>query len=242
MKFIVIACLGFIALLFACEKFSGGNIISEIETAEYIRNIDSQKMAKWLNSEDPAVRLRAVEALGGIQDSSQAVQLANRLSDADARVRYAAIFALGQLFSPEAEPYLTEALLTEADKENRLAIITALGKTSSNKNPDVLKDFVESSDPEYQQESAIACGVMAYRGYHPHQLAFSLGKLIKKQNNPGISWRGAYAVYRIGALRSFSDLTSGLRMNDPLTRFFALKGMDQLIFLMNAPQFKEFRA
>lgn len=241
MRLTIISCFMLALFLCSCEQFSGGNTFSEIEEAEYSRKIESKKMAEWLNSEDPEIRLRAVEMLGRIQDSSQVIQLANRLSDDDARVRYAAIFALGQLFAPEAEPYLTDALLKEADKENRLAIITALGKTSTNKNPDILKDFVESSDPEYQQESAIASGVMAYRGYHPHQLAFSLGKLMRNTGNPGISWRGAYAVYRIGALRSFNDLTQALRMNDPITRFFALKGMDQLIFLMNAPQFKQFR-
>ena len=241
MRFIIFSALVFAILTVSCDQFIGGDPVAELEQTEYTRKIDPNKMAEWLNHQAPSVRRKAVETLGRIQDSTRAAQLANRLSDSDAGVRYAAIFALGQLFSPQAEQYLIDALISEANKQNRLAIIEALGKSGTNKNPDVLKDFVDSSDPEYQKESAIACGILAYRGYHPHVLANSLGKLMNNKRDPDISWRGAYAVYRIGVLRSFNDLTAAMQQNDPLTRYFALKGMEQLVYLMDTPQFKEYR-
>ncbi len=241
MRFIIFSALVFAILTVSCDQFIGGDPVAELEQTEYTRKIDPNKMAEWLNHQAPSVRRKAVETLGRIQDSTRVAQLANRLSDSDASVRYAAIFALGQLFSPQAEQYLIDALISEANKQNRLAIIEALGKSGTNKNPDVLKDFVDSSDPEYQKESAIACGILAYRGYHPHVLANSLGKLMNNKRDPDISWRGAYAVYRIGVLRSFNDLTAAMQQNDPLTRYFALKGMEQLVYLMDTPQFKEYR-
>jgi peptidylprolyl isomerase len=242
MKYVVLTSVTLMFILLSCDKFGDSNVLTGLEKAEYTRKFDPQQMSRWLNDDDPAIRQRAVQTLGRIQDSTQAVQLANRLTDADFNVRYAAIFALGQLFSPQAEPYLANALLSEADKENRLAIIEALGKSGANRNPNLLKDFVESSDPEYQKESAIACGVLAYRGYHPHTLANSLGRLMNNKRDPDVAWRGAYAVYRIGALRSFNDLAEALTQNDPLTRYYALKGLDQMVFLMNAPQFNEVRS
>ena len=152
-------------LLSSCGDVDESLVLKELKQSEHTRRINSEKMIQWLNHKNPEIRLAAVKTLGIIQDTTQVVLLANRLTDDDPTVRSAAVFALGQLFSPIAESYLVEALKTEMDKDIRIKIIEALGKSGTNKNPRTLQDFIESGDHEYQRAAALACGMLAYRGY-----------------------------------------------------------------------------
>lgn len=241
MKYFALVFITLLLLITSCSDLDKSIAFQELEQAEYTRKVNDQKTVRWLNNGDADIRLKAVKTLGRIQDTSKVVLLANRLTDEDPRVRSEAVFALGQLFSPEAENYLIEALHTETDKEVRLKAIEALGKSGTNKNPDIFRSFIDGGDRDYQKAAAVACAMLAYRGYHPHQLAPDLSKLMASTRDPEVAWRCAYALYRIGSLGSFYDFAKALELDEPLAKYYGLKGISHVDLLINAPQFNEHR-
>ncbi len=232
----------FLLLLFllaiSCVQQDSREAQKTLTRLEYTRNADPGALAPWLNHRDPKIRQKAVQTLGKIQDEQQIALLANRLDDPDAAVRGAAIFALGQLFSAKAEPYLVEASQKETDKFNRLKLLEALGKSGTNKSANELNDFLGSNDPDFRKAAALSMGILAWRGFFPTEISPILGQMIADKD-PETAWHGAYALYRIGALRSFEDFSAGLATPHPLARFFVLKGLERMAFLINSPQFKK---
>ena len=57
------------------------------------------KLFSYLNSNNPLIRLRAVEVIGRIQDKNDATRLTRMLKDKDEHVVKEAVFALGQIGS-----------------------------------------------------------------------------------------------------------------------------------------------
>lgn len=85
----------------------------------------------YFNHEDPAYRLEAVQAFGSLQDRSASDRIEQiLLLDNEASVRSAAAFALGQMYSSEAEPVLLEALAKEKNPEVSFEVLQAYGKTT----------------------------------------------------------------------------------------------------------------
>jgi len=230
-----------LGLAVSCGNLDEDLTMQELRQAEYSRKADPQKFIRWFNHKNGNIRLKAVETLGKIQDTTQAVLLANRLTDEDPAVRAAAAFALGQLFSPVAENYLADALRVETDKSIRLKIIDAYGKTGSGKNLNPLRDFSDSGDKDYLKSFALAYGMLAYRGYPPLQLYSSMERLLLLTEDPELSWRLAYAVYRIRGLGTFEFLAKSLEKEDPRARYFALKGLVDIDALMKSPEFVPLR-
>lgn len=239
------SCLAFFLILLwlavSCGNLDEDVAMQELRQAEYSRKADPEKFIRWFNHKNGNIRLKAVETLGKIQDSTQAVLLANRLTDEDPAVRAAAAFALGQLFSPVAENYLADALRVETDKSIRLKIIDAYGKTGTAKNLNPLRDFSDSGDKDYLRSFALAYGMLAYRGYPPLQLYPSMERLLLLTDDPELSWRLAYAVYRIRGLGTFEFLAKSLEKEDPRARYFALKGLVDIDALMKSPEFVPLR-
>lgn len=241
MKIFLAFFLILIGLTVSCGKLDEDLAMQELRQAEYSRKADPEKFIRWFNHKNGNIRLKAVETLGKIQDTTQAVLLANRLTDEDPAVRAAAAFALGQLFSPVAENYLADALRVETDKSIRLKIIDAYGKTGSGKNLNPLRDFSDSGDKDYLKSFALAYGMLAYRGYPPLQLYSSMERLLLLTDDPELAWRLAYAVYRIRGLGTFEFLAKSLEKEDPRARYFALKGLVDIDALMKSPEFVPLR-
>lgn len=228
-------------ILFSCGNVDESLTLKELQQSEYTRRINPEKMIRWLNDKNPKIRLAAVKTLGIIQDTTEVVLLANRLTDENTDVRSAAVFALGQLFSPIAESYLVEALITEMDKNIRIKIIEALGKSGTNKNFRTLQDFIESMDPDYQKATALASGMLAYRGYPVFSLEISFGVLLQAVKDPEVLWSTVYALYRTGGLVTFDMFVNALDNPDPRVRYFALKGLINLEPLFKSEKFEEFK-
>ncbi len=241
MRYWLVLILLPIILTLSCNNFDKAVAFEELREAEYTRSLDDIKLITWLNHKNADIRLRAVKTLASLQDTSKAILLANRLTDEDPRVRAAAAFGLGQLFSTTAENYILDGLRNESNKEIRIKLIEALGKSGSNKNVFPLRDFIESSDQEYQKAAAVACGMLAYRRFPPRSLTPYLGERMMNAEGPEVVWRYAYALYRMSMLGSFDNFKDALSFEDPLVEYFTLKGLNSLVFLINSPQFQGFR-
>lgn len=86
-------------------------------------------LGEALGDASPAVRLAAVNSLGGLQDPAAIAALAKALKeDTDARVREAAAWALGEIDDNRAVPHLLTALASERVTKVREKIVEALAE------------------------------------------------------------------------------------------------------------------
>lgn len=216
-------------------------ILNEIKILEYQRDANPEKFIAWLNSKDDDIRTQALRSLGRIQDTSSISWVANRIGDKSAVVRKEAVFALGQFFNTKVEEVLKSAAPFEKDRTVRAAFIEALGKCGTRAIAPMMQDFIESSIPEYEKNSAIACGILSYRGYPPYDNSNSLGILLRSTKNPEVRWRCAYGLYRIGSPSEFMPVYKAMSAPDPLTRFFSLKSQLVYTALMKSPQFEAYK-
>ncbi len=224
-----------------CGKVEKQVILKELRQMEYSRHLDEEKITAWLNHPDPEVRLRTVEVIGRVQDKNYIIPLTNRLRDDTVqKIRIAAAFALGQMFSSEAEPYLIEQIKKERYPKVVLALIEALGKCGTNKSHPVLRRYLFRSAPTvFKYQAAIATGVLAYRGYPAYSNTDVLEILLQYDRADSARWSSAYALYRISAPTSLSALADALKDSASYTRFFALKGIRSILEMINHPDFRK---
>ncbi|RQW00261.1 MAG: hypothetical protein EH225_10540, partial [Calditrichaeota bacterium] len=209
-------------LLLTCNTGTQ-HTIQEIKNLEYQRTVNREYFIRWLNDNNAEVRAGAVKSLGRIQDTSTISWVANRLSDPEEAVRAEAAFAMGQFFSTIAENPLRDAIRLEESARVRSMLLEALGKCGTEKSFSIIRDYLNKTDSELQQEATIACGLMAYRGFPAYDLMSSLNQILKSSESPEISWRAAYAFYRIGSASAFKSLIDLLTHPDPITRYYTLK-------------------
>lgn len=229
-------------IIISCGKINEKIALDEIRKLEYTRNAHSQKLISYLNHKNPRIRLRAVEALGRIQDTSRAILLGNRLADESQSVRRSAAFALGQLFSPLAENHLFDAIRSEPSEDVRAKIVEALGKSGTERCFNLLKDYLESAKPSYREAATIACGILAYRGHPPFGNAFHLEVLLNAAQSSEVQWRAGYALYRLGNPSSFKTVYEVLnKAEDALLKHYVLRAINAMLKVMNSAQFQDFR-
>jgi HEAT repeat protein len=104
-----------------------------------IADLKDRRMADslytYFNHEDASYRREAVMAFGSIQRVEDIDKIGKLLlMDADAAVRKAAAFALGQLGDPASERILLGAVVKEKVPENVYEILQAYGKVTANWN------------------------------------------------------------------------------------------------------------
>ena len=239
--------LGLVVLLWMVAAYQGCGWLEErwtlekIERAEYTRDGGNPEFVRWLNHRKAAIRLKATAALGRIQDSARVVLLANRLADPDPAVREAAAFALGQLYSPVAEPALIEANRTERNQRVKRRIAEALGKVGTARSFPILADFLQSNVPAMEATAALACGIQAYRNVVPVPNIGRLSTLLLKSPHPKARWTSAYALFRIHNLSTTRVLFTSLRDSLPYVRYFALQGLGLMFGRLNTLDMERYR-
>jgi len=163
------------------------------------------KLLTWaLTANDPALRGRAMVALGRIQDVAAADTLMKGLTDPDPGARSEAVFAiglLGQSWSPVPEDVkakLTDALKTiEADEQDpniKLVILEALGRIAT---PGAVDRLIERLlvPGDVQARAALSIGIAARTGVAlPARTFNALAPLIKKESPPVARYGAAYAL------------------------------------------------
>ncbi len=230
-----------LVLLGGCTRLDRVEAERTLQYLEHHRRADPGGLKRWLTHRDPAIRLRAVETLGRIQEPAQKELLISRLSDPDPRVQDAAIFALGQLFSPAVEALLYEGLQQTTDPRRKFRFIEALGKCGTETAADGLMPYLSDADPRVRKAAAISLGQLAERKHFPRSISPALAEMLLCPEE-ALSWAGAYALFRLSALRTFNDLAGGLDTPHPLTRHFVLKGLERLFALLNSPDFAPYQS
>jgi cyclophilin family peptidyl-prolyl cis-trans isomerase/HEAT repeat protein len=217
------------------------DILNEIKFYEYSRDANSQKFIPWLNSNNKKIRIEAIESLGRIQDSSTISWVGNRLNDKDTEVKEKAAFSIGQFFNSKAEELLIETIANEQDINVKSKIIESLGKVGTERSFSILQDNLQSGIPELEKSSAIATGLLAYRGFPLYKNIMTINTLLKKQSNPDFTWCLAYSLFRIGSPSELKNTYDFIDVPDPLTRYFIIQTQIASITTIKSPRFYPYR-
>lgn len=110
-------------------QYTQGSIFEGLLAREIIPHLSGSVpyLVRTLETEDRAIRIRAIEALGWIGLPSIMKALLEELQNADRHVRRYAVEALGQIGSENALPVLTE-MLKDPNGDVREEAVKALGK------------------------------------------------------------------------------------------------------------------
>lgn len=165
---------------------------------------DGRLPTQALTANDPAVRKRALLALGRIQDPAGADTLVKGLTDPDPGARGEAAFAIGLLglswdpLADDVKSRLSDALLAadsdEADPNVKLALLEAMGRVATPALQDRLVERL-SGNPDVQARAALSLGVAAKNGgkLEPKALT-ALLPLVKKDVGTATRYGAAYAL------------------------------------------------
>ncbi|MEW6430119.1 MAG: peptidylprolyl isomerase [Myxococcota bacterium] len=165
---------------------------------------DGRLPTQALTANDPAVRKRALLALGRIQDPAGADTLVKGLTDPDPGARGEAAFAIGLMglswepLADDVKTKLSDALLAaesdEADATVKLAILEAMGRVVTPATQDRLVERL-SAGGDVQSRAALSLGVAAKNGGKLEAKALTaLLPLIKKEVGTATRYGAAYAL------------------------------------------------
>ncbi|MBI1796082.1 MAG: HEAT repeat domain-containing protein [Candidatus Eisenbacteria bacterium] len=187
-----------------------------IAIAEDQRRYDAD-LRRSLGDPAPAVRARAVLAVGRLQDSTSVRDVTPLLSDSVVEVRREAAFALGQIGHRSARAAL-EAKLKDGDGETVDLAIEALGKLGDKAATAEVAAFLRAASPRFRAEAAVALWRLAD--------STALPALLAAQADPDaeVRWRVLYALEKLHAPDQVV-LIAALHLGDPewLTRAYAAR-------------------
>ncbi len=210
-------------------------VMTEIAKFEALRKFEADRTSSWLSDSSESVQLRALVALGRLQDVRSISLLAQKLTDSREPIRMQAAFALGlvaQSWTPltDAERVtVTEPLLgalknDQSDAVRRM-VIEALSKTKSTACIKPLTERLTSKAGD-SAAAALALGVLAKNG-----TALDNGTLVKLdemlKNAPPVNLQLplVYALAQSKNPLNVESLRSSLTAADPDVRGLALKGL-----------------
>ncbi len=105
-----------------------------------------------LTSQDPVVRLTAVQTLPRFHDSALVPDLIPYVKDPDKNIRSAALFGLSE-YDAEALPYLHEALLESEDDELRISLLQIVEGVLEEQSIPVLLQLLEDDNEKIALKS-----------------------------------------------------------------------------------------
>jgi cyclophilin family peptidyl-prolyl cis-trans isomerase len=170
----------------------------------------------YLKSDNPLIRLRAVEVIGRIQDSQDAHYVIPLLNDPDPRVVREAVFALGQLGSVEAVPALVE-LNKKSTPEMQPLIAEALGKIGGEEAVTELTEMLHAFRGSVRGGAALALAKAA----DPAAVNALLVSI--HDGDTKVSWRAIYALEKADSKRVRESIAPFLESDDPMVRAYAAR-------------------
>jgi HEAT repeat protein/cyclophilin family peptidyl-prolyl cis-trans isomerase len=169
------------------------------------------KLFQYLKSDDPLVRLRAVEVIGRIQDAQDVPRLLPLLKDPDARVVREAAFALGQIGSRDATADLIE-LNKQASGTLKPVIAEALGKIGGPEAIAELDGMLHAFHSSLRRAAALGLA----RTADPSIIDPLL--VLMNDADPKVAASAIYGLEKVESDRVIDAVTPFLRNDDPRLR------------------------
>lgn len=248
MRPIALVCLA--GILTACgspapppsaAKSANSPLLRTLARIEDQRLAGAPELAAALSDADAAVRARAALAAGRIQDAVHVPALATLArADGEVAVRFAAVFALGQMglregASPPPEAVAAvAALFAEPDLELARRTVEAYGKLAPADAAEALTAALKHTSPRVRAEAAVALFrlrfVPLWRGESEGPAALpapAVAALGAAMEDPDLEVRRAavYACSRFGEPGAVAALRARLGESDVETRLFAVRAL-----------------
>lgn len=166
--------------------------LAEILRAEDRRVVDDPLLAR-LGDADPAVRAKAVRALGRIGDPTSRPRIEAAATDADPRVRAASALALGLLGDPAGEP-AAATLARDPDPAVRARAVEAIGRMGAPAGGPLVVEALGDPIPTVRFEAALA----AWKLRDPVPALDGLVHLLKDEDR-AVRFASGYAIARLGS-------------------------------------------
>ena len=208
---------------------SGQDTLKNIALWEDQRVTGDGKLFQYLLEGTPLVRVRVLEAIGRIQDPSDAPKVIPCLGDRRSEVRREAIFTLGQLGNRDAVAPLLKAR-TGAVPADLPHYAEALGKLGGEEAIACLTDLLRDFNAGPRAEAALALA----RCKDP--TAANALLLAVPDPDAAVAWRAIYALEKQDPLPRTCDTVTGfLESKDPLVRAYAARTLGKLACASAAP-------
>jgi HEAT repeat protein/cyclophilin family peptidyl-prolyl cis-trans isomerase len=201
---------------------SGQDTLKNIALWEEQRVTGDGKLFEYLLEGTPLVRVRVLEAIGRIQDPSDAAKVIPWLGDRRPEVRREAVFTLGQLGNRDAVAPLVKAraAAVPADLPH---FAEALGKIGGEDAIACLTDLLRDFNAGPRAEAALALA----RCKDP--TAANALLLAVHDPDAGVAWRAIYALEKQDALpRTCDTVAEFLESKDPMVRAYAARTLGKL--------------
>ncbi|HXV14129.1 MAG TPA: HEAT repeat domain-containing protein [Candidatus Krumholzibacteria bacterium] len=201
---------------------AGQDTLRNLALWEDQRVTGNGKIYDYLQNGSPLVRRRAVEALGRMQEPSDAARLIPLLKERDSEVLRETIFALGQIGNREAVAPLLAAR-SGALPDVAGLIAEALGKLGGDEAIAALDAMQRDFATSVRADAALALART------PDPNAANALLLAVHDPDPSVMWRAAYALEKQTPMpRSCTAIQPLLENDDPLVRAYAVRSLGKL--------------
>ena len=227
-----------VGLVGACG--TTGDVDPAIARAENLRELDSPVLIKALEQGSTEERLRAVIAMGRIQDDGYAEALAAASRDSDPVVRQTALFALGQLGLAEGSrpaAVAVDACLASLDSDDANDVagaVEALGKLAPDEAALTITPLLQHVSDAVRTEAAYALFRLRFvpvwrrQATEPPLLPeASVRALSEALSDPSVQVRraAAHAFSRYGQSDAIAELEAALKDEDAWVRVFSARAI-----------------
>lgn len=180
------------------------------------------KLYDYLQNGSPLIRRRAVEALGRMQDPTDAPRLIPHIKDSNKDVVRETIFALGQIGNGEAVAPLIAARAGALPEDIGL-IAEALGKIGGEEAVTEL----DAMQRDFATQVRAAAALALARQKDPNAANALL--LAVHDPDPSVTWRAIYGLEKQDPMpRSCTSVVPFLDNNDPLVRSYSARTLGKL--------------
>lgn len=214
---------------------SGRDTLLNLALWEDGRVTGNGRLFRYLESDNPLVRLRCVEVIGRIQDPQDAPRLFPFLKDRDERVVRETVFALGQIASEAAAAVLIE-FGRGAPPDMRLIVAEALGKIGGEEAIAALTEMLHAFQGKLRSAAVMALARTA------DERALGGLLLALHDGDNKVVRRAVYALEKIKSKRVPPEVLPLIDHDDALVRAYAArtlgkqkdaKSVDKLIALLD---------
>lgn len=186
-----------------------------------------QLVLDYLENDEPRVRVRALQAIARLEDSTCVEAVAAMLDDVNHNVRIEAAFALGQIKASTGEAALIERLAVKDLMSVKRRLLEALGKIGSTRSYDVVRSYFTAIEQELRAEAALTVGRFAIRDMRDSSLTQGVTELLEDESVE-VRWRAAYTLMKIGRNIDPKYLRDAVKDPDARVRMHALLALGEL--------------
>jgi peptidylprolyl isomerase len=174
------------------------------------------KLFRYLQSDNPLIRLRSVEVIGRIQDPQDLPHLLPMLKDDNRQVVAEAVFAIGQMGSADAVTAVLE-LNKSASPLLQVIIAEALGKIGGEEAVQALTEMLHAFQGSVRGAAALGLA----RAEDPETVNSLL--ISMRDGDPQVAWKAIYAMEQVESERVVKAIPPFLKNDNTAVRAYAAR-------------------